>query len=195
MWWALSQRDIEAQATAFAILAPSFKLFDKLRTESTSDPAMAALRQEVRDGLCDNNSAIIDDLVKRGDHIFIFASLPSLLEVLADAHGVGYEGVQKTLHQRHKIFFVPGTCTIIQDFVHACAMSQRNKTKHLHLAGLLQPHEAPSAVWVYVIINFIEGFPKVSGKSVILIVVDRFSKYAHFIPLSHPYTNFCRELF
>jgi hypothetical protein len=74
-------------------------------------------------------------------------------------------------------------------------MSQRNKTKHLHLAGLLQPHEAPSAVWVYVIINFIEGFPKVSGKSVILIVVDRFSKYAHFIPLSHPYTNFCRELF
>jgi hypothetical protein len=36
--------------------------------------------------------------------------------------------------------------------------------------------------------DFIEGFLKVGGKSVILTVVDRFSKYAHFIPLSHPYS-------
>ncbi|KAK1683940.1 hypothetical protein QYE76_044788 [Lolium multiflorum] len=32
------------------------------------------------------------------------------------------------------------------------------------------------------------GPPKVGGKSVILTVVDRFSKYAHFIALGHPYT-------
>jgi hypothetical protein len=36
--------------------------------------------------------------------------------------------------------------------------------------------------------DFVEGFPKVGGKSVILTVVDRFSKFAHFIPLGHPYT-------
>jgi hypothetical protein len=37
--------------------------------------------------------------------------------------------------------------------------------------------------------DFIEALPKVGGKSVILTVVDRFSKYAHFIPLAHPYTG------
>jgi hypothetical protein len=37
--------------------------------------------------------------------------------------------------------------------------------------------------------DFIEGLPKVHDKSVILIVVDRFSMYAHFIALSHPYTT------
>jgi hypothetical protein len=36
--------------------------------------------------------------------------------------------------------------------------------------------------------DFIEGFPKINGKTIILTVVDRFSKVAHFITLGHPYT-------
>jgi hypothetical protein len=108
--------------------------------------------------------------------------------VLGDAHGVSYEGVQKTLHQQRKIFFMPSARTIVLDFVHTCVMCQRNKTEHLHPTGLLQLLEVPFAVWVDVVMDFIEGFPKVSGKSVILTVMNKFSKYTHFIPLAHPYT-------
>jgi hypothetical protein len=36
--------------------------------------------------------------------------------------------------------------------------------------------------------DFIEAQPKVHRKSVILSVVDRFSRYAHFIAISHPYS-------
>lgn len=37
-------------------------------------------------------------------------------------------------------------------------------------------------------IGFAHGPPKVGGKSFILTMVNRFSKYAQFIMLDHPYT-------
>ena len=36
--------------------------------------------------------------------------------------------------------------------------------------------------------DFIEGFLRSISYNCILVVVDRFSKYAHFLPLSHPFT-------
>ena len=49
------------------------------------------------------------------------------------------------------------------------------------------PPPVPKVVWTDIGLDFVEALPRVGGKSVILTVVDHFSKYCHFIPLAHPY--------
>jgi hypothetical protein len=113
---------------------------------------------------------------------------PLWQHLLFDAHNMGHEGVQKTLHRLRASFHVPQMRKLVQEFVRSCLVCQRNKTEHLHPSGLLQPLTIPTQVWTDISMDFVEGFPKVNGKSVVLTVVDRFSKSAHFIALGHPYT-------
>jgi hypothetical protein len=94
-------------------------------------------------------------------------------------------------------FYIPQDKARVKDFICACATCQRNKTENLHPTGLLQPLDVPSQIWADISMDFVEGLSRVHGKSVILTVVDRFSKYAHFIALNHPYTaaTFARAFF
>nr|GEZ49713.1 hypothetical protein [Tanacetum cinerariifolium] len=48
---------------------------------------------------------------------------------------------------------------------------------------LLQPLSMPSSVWEDILMDFITGVPVYKGLSVIFVVVDQFTKYAHFGPL------------
>jgi hypothetical protein len=64
-----------------------------------------------------------------------------------------------------------------------------NLSRESALARLLQPLEVPSMIWSDIAMDFVESFLHINDKSVILTVVDRLSKYVHFISLGHPYTS------
>jgi hypothetical protein len=52
----------------------------------------------------------------------------------------------------------------------------------------LQLLPIPTHIWTNINIDFILGFPRAGDKFVIMVVVDRLSKYAHLCSLAHPFT-------
>jgi transposase InsO family protein len=54
---------------------------------------------------------------------------------------------------------------------------------------LLPPLPIPDIAFQHLTMDFIEAFPESNGKDTILVVVDKRTKYAHFIAMSHPFTT------
>lgn len=105
----------------------------------------------------------------------------------ASAIGV-HSGIKLTYQRVEQLFYWPHLKKQVTEFVLACEVCQKCKTENVAIPGLLQPLQIRSQVWQSVSMNFIEGFPKSEGKNVIMVVVDRLTKFAHFVGLSHPFT-------
>jgi hypothetical protein len=156
---ALSRCDEEA-VVVHALSIPNFDLYDQFCSEAAALQEIITMRQEIKSGIA------------RTEWSMCRRSSPCA----------------KTLHRLCATFFTPGDNKLVRDFIKSCSACQRNKIEHLHPTRFLQPLTVPSTVWSDITMDFIEGFPKVGGKSVILTIVDYFSKFAHFIPLGHPYS-------
>ena len=75
----------------------------------------------------------------------------------------------------------------VRNFVVECDVCQCNKGKIVKSPGTLQPLLTPPTVWQDISMDFIVGLPKSGNKSVIMVVVDHLSKYAHLCALQHPF--------
>lgn len=100
----------------------------------------------------------------------------------------GHSGRDVT-HQRVKnIFYWKGMIKDIQQYIRSCSVCQQCKYDTSAYPGLLNPLPIPDSIWSDISMDFIDGLPMSFGKSVIFVVVDRLSKAAHFMDLSHPYS-------
>ena len=101
---------------------------------------------------------------------------------------VEHSGFLKMYERARRNFFWQGMTRTIQQMVVEGDTCQRNEGETTPLPGLLEPFPIPPQIWTDISMDFIDGLPKSGGKTMILVVVHRLSKYRHFCALSHPYT-------
>ncbi len=106
--------------------------------------------------------------------------------VLQWGHSSGlacHPGATRTCMLIKQRFWWPSVARDARLFVSACPVCAAGKGSNRPPAGLLQPLSVPSRPWSHIAMDFVTGLPPSGGMTVVLTVVDRFSKAAHFIPL------------
>jgi hypothetical protein len=99
----------------------------------------------------------------------------------------GHSGLLVTYHKIKKLFRWIGLKKQIQQWCHNCPTCQQAKPERVPYPGLLQPLPVLDGAWKVVSMDFIEGLPLSDHSNCIMVVVDKLSKYSHFVPLHHPF--------
>ena len=113
--------------------------------------------------------------------------------ILSDFHHSaigGHLGYLKTYKRIMAQFYWIGMKADIKRHVNECQVCQVNKASTLAPAGLLQPLPIPHQIFEDVTMDFVEALPRSDGYDTVWVIVDRLSKYSHFIPLKHPFNAY-----
>lgn len=106
-----------------------------------------------------------------------------ILSIMHSSSYGGHSGINGTYMRLKSSFFWPGMKSEVATLVKACDVCIRNKPNLTPSPGLLQPLPIPDQPWSHITMDFIEGLPKSGGKDVIMVVIDRLTKYGHFVGL------------
>lgn len=117
------------------------------------------------------------------DKLYISSNSPLkhvLLEELHISPLGGHSGIHKTYGRLSENVYWEGMKKDVTAFVNACKTCQFTKTPAQLPFGLFQPLPVLQGVWEDISLDFIIGLPSFQNHTMILVVVDRFSKVAHF---------------
>jgi hypothetical protein len=125
-----------------------------------------------------------DGLLYHANKLCVPASFVRLL-FLQEAHGGGlmkYFGVKKIEDVLAAHFFWPKMRRDVERYVPRCTTCNKSKSR-LNPHGLYMPLPIPSVSWEDISMDFVLELPRTKrGRGSIFVVVDHFSKMAHFIP-------------
>jgi len=125
-----------------------------------------------------------DNLLYRRNLLWIPKGL--LQKIMESEHNTkvgGHMGQDKTIELIRRNFWWPKMNERIIDFVRSCPECQRNKAPQHQPYGLSSPLELPYAPWQSIAMDFITELPISDECDQLWVIIDRFTKMAHFVPL------------
>jgi hypothetical protein len=175
---------------------------ESLKELYSNDPEFSEPYNHCKNGKGWEKYHIHDGFLFRANKICVPNSSVRLL-LLQESHGgglTGHFGQRKTYELLEDHFYWPKMRRDVIRFVERCVTCHKAKSK-LNPHGLYTPLPTPKTPWEDISMDFVLGLPRTQkGKDSIFVVVDRFSKMAHFIPCnksddaSHIANLFFREI-
>uniref|UniRef100_A0A8C5MC00 Gypsy retrotransposon integrase-like protein 1 n=1 Tax=Leptobrachium leishanense TaxID=445787 RepID=A0A8C5MC00_9ANUR len=125
-----------------------------------------------------------DGFLRHHNKIFVPQEVrPEVLSICHDSTMAGHGGMKRTTALVSRYFTWPSMGKSINQYVRACPICNISKSLPTRPAGLLQPLPIPSQPWSHLSVDFIVELPPSKNHTVIMVVVDRFTKMAHFLPV------------
>lgn len=106
-------------------------------------------------------------------------------QVVEEAHTnvtSGHPGVTRTATILRCKYWWPNMQCLVNTVVQSCLVCATTKSPHSHYVNKLLPLPIPDRLWTQVAVDFVTDLPESKGYTVILVMVDRFSKGCKFIP-------------
>lgn len=103
-----------------------------------------------------------------------------LIQWIHSTPSSGHPGILRTITLVRNWFWWPSD---VSSYVKCCSVCSQTKDSILPPAGLLQPLTIPHRPWSHIAVDFITDLPLSRDNTVILTIIDRFSKACRLIPL------------
>ncbi|GBG69731.1 hypothetical protein CBR_g4562 [Chara braunii] len=165
-------------------------LQQRVREAYAQDPIYSELLKQVKEAPeTEPNYRTTEGLLFEKTNVSDRLCIPNSEEIrsliLGECHDTkGHFGWQKTLANLMRAYTWPGMKNDCVEYVRSCKVCQRNKSSKRAPLGLLRPLPIPDQPGDSVSIDFMDTQVKSRhGKSQVMVIVDRFSKYAVFVPL------------
>ncbi|XP_047313756.1 uncharacterized protein LOC124917348 [Impatiens glandulifera] len=186
---ALSRRGNEVQCAGISVYHSP--VIQRINQTWATDPNLIKIIQEIQENEeVHKEFTFIDGTLRKNGKVVGYD--PELRTILIAAmHSSptgGHSGTLVTCKKLQLAYYWAGMTRDVREYIRSCDVCQRNKGETQAPKGLLQPLPIPNKFWESISMDFIEHLPKVGGKTVIFVVVDRLSKMAHFVGLHHPFT-------
>ncbi|KAE8702634.1 putative CCCH-type zinc finger family protein [Hibiscus syriacus] len=172
--YALSRRTL--LLTTMSTKVAGFETFTDMYA---ADPSFGMIFQEVTEGHR-HDFVLHNGYLFRGLQLYI-PDCSLRHQIISELHNEGHFDRDKTLALISSDFYWPKLTSDVAHYVDCCYVCQQSKGV-LTNAGLYTPLPVPEAPWFDVSMDFVLGLPRTQRASdSIFVVVDRFSKMAHFV--------------
>ncbi|KAH9670463.1 Endonuclease [Citrus sinensis] len=174
----------KAELATLSMSQPKSDLVSRIKEGLQQDPLAKDLLEKVLKGKTRRFWQEEGILLIKGDRLFVPRWGNLRKEVIKECHDskwAGHPRIERTTALVQASYFWPHMRDDIESYVRTCLVCQQDKVDHQLPVGLLEPLPLATRPWESVSMDFITSLPKSEGCGSIMVVVDRYSKYATFI--------------